>query len=253
MNAALAALVEQREHGGVDPSTVDDVLARTIIDFSETTDNHAVWWNARAWTDAPTWDEIARERICDFATSLASRAQRDDGWVRIARSDVFDRATVGPVDLFLAAMAWGFGPRGYGWRRTSDVLQDAGETAVARAVGRLAVSPGTRAVWRAWSPGGAAKLKGVGTAFASKVAYFAGYDRVAGSGPLIADENTSWALWALAGIWDSRNTAACYEEYVRWAEARATDLQCRSDDIERALFMIGPEVQSEWRRSHTPK
>jgi hypothetical protein len=39
-----------------------------------------------------------------------------------------------PLDLFLATMAWGFGPVGYGWRRTANVINPSGEADVRRAV-----------------------------------------------------------------------------------------------------------------------
>ena len=103
------------------------------------------------------------------------------------------------------------------------------------------------AAFRAWSWGGRAKLPGLGTAFASKVAYFAAYDREAGTGPLIADMNTAWSLWALAGVWDSRRTADHYADYVTWAEHQAIDLDCRSDDVERALFDLGPRIRSVFK------
>ncbi len=86
------------------------------------------------------------------------------------------------------------------------------------------------------------------TAFASKVAYFASFDRDRGRGPLIADLNTAWALWALAAIWDSRSRAALYADYVAWAERWAADLNCRPDDVERALFIIGPSIRRIWKQ-----
>jgi hypothetical protein len=106
-------------------------------------------------------------------------------------------------------------------------------------------SPGA---WRAWSRGGTAELRGLGAAFASKVAYFACYDRAGGTGPLIADQNTAWALWALAGIWDSRARQTTYGRYIETAGRWAGELGCRSDDIERALFTMGPHIRGTWQR-----
>jgi Putative 8-oxoguanine DNA glycosylase OGG-like protein len=67
-------------------------------------------------------------------------------------------------------------------------------------------------------------------------------------GPLIADTNTAWSLWALHGTWDSRNDGAQYSAYVAWSERLARLLGCRSDDVERALFALGPDVRRSWRR-----
>lgn len=141
-------------------------------------------------------------------------------------------------------MAWGYGPVGWGWWRTANIINRNGEEAVGCAVEALqrAGGEGPVCAWRAWSSGGEAKLPWLGTAFAGKVAYFSSYDRAIGRGPLIADENTAWALWALAGIGNSRATASRYGEYVEWAAGQAARLGCRSDDIERALFTIGPTV-----------
>ncbi len=169
-------------------------------------------------------------------------------WRLISRADVFSRAG-DPLDLFLAAMAWGFGNRGYGWRRTAGIINHAGEEQVVRAVESLrrAAADGPARTWSAWSRGGEAKMRGLDTAFASKVAYLACFDLARGRGPLIADLNTTWTLWALAGTWDSRKSAALYAKYVGWADRWADDLGCRSDDVERALF-IGPKIRRTWKR-----
>jgi hypothetical protein len=86
-------------------------------------------------------------------------------------------------------------------------------------------------------------LAGVDTAFASKVAYFGVYDRPGRAGPLIADRNTAWAFWALDGLWDIRATAAFYGRYVSTSEGWAEGSDWRSDDVERALFVLGPHVR----------
>jgi hypothetical protein len=149
-------------------------------------------------------------------------------------------------------MAWGFGDRGYGCRRTADVVRDAGgEERVSTAIDALRTAyrrDGALDVWQAWSGRGPAKLRGVGTAFASKLAYFACFDAELEAGPLVADDNTAWGIWALADLSDSLRNADRYQRYVGWAEARARDLGCQPDDIERALFTIGPNVKQIWRR-----
>jgi hypothetical protein len=118
--------------------------------------------------DAGSWSSTTRPRL--EALSLLIGRERDDGWRLISRSEVFDLRPA-PLDLFLAAMAWGFGTTGYGWRRTAAILRAAGEDRVIRAVATLQsanAQEGAPAVWRAWSRDGDAKLLGLGTAFASK-------------------------------------------------------------------------------------
>ena len=45
--------------------------------------------------------------------------------------------------------------------------------------------------------------------------------------------NTTWSLWALVGIWDSRTSAEHYGNYVRKAEMWAAELGCRSASATR--------------------
>jgi hypothetical protein len=135
-----------------------------------------------------------------------------------------------PLLLFLAAMAWGFGSVGYGWRRTLDILTAAGADAVVNSVRSLQHSysdGGPGAVWKAFSARGAAKVDGLGTAFASKIAYFACHDRQRSAGPLIADRNTAWTFWALEDVWDSRASATLYARYVATAAEWATTVNSR--------------------------
>lgn len=247
MTFDLATLVSARTNGAVHEAMVRHTLAEQIARFNERTDEHAVLWNGEAWAAAEAWSEGTARRVRALADSLHD-GTRDDGWRLISRQAVFERRD-DPIDLFLAAMAWGFGNRGYGWRRTSAIVEHSGEATITRCVKELqraASADGCEGTWRAWSRGGAAKMRGLDTAFASKVAYFACFDRTSGRGPLIADINTAWALWALDGIWDSRKSAALYARYVEWAERWADDLRCRPDDIERALFILGPEIRRTW-------
>jgi hypothetical protein len=186
-----------------------------------------------------------RKQLDVLAASLPQWPGTNSGWRKITRGDVF--AVGEPLQLFLAAMAWGFGPTGYGWRRTLDILTTAGPDAVETAMRLLRRSygdGGSGAVWKTFSAGGAAKVNGLGTAFASKIAYFACYDRQRGAGPLIADRNTAWAFWALEDVWDSRASATLYARYVATAAEWAVALNSRPDDVERALFVIGPHVRT---------
>lgn len=173
-----------------------------------------------------------------------------DGDLRlITRGDVF--ASCDSNMLFLAAMAWGYGLTGYGLYRTLQTLNACrGDDAVVRAIEELRRSAvgGPEAVWRAFSAGGRARLPGLGTAFASKIAHFACYDHDTGEGPLIADRNSAWGFWVVEDVWDIRRSAVLYAQYVETAVAWAHDLNVRSDDIERALFVIGPHARKIWRQ-----
>lgn len=70
---------------------------------------------------------------------------------------------------------------------------------------------------RAWTLGNG-KVAGLGPAFASKVAYFAVYERNLRRGSTDCGPNTTWSVWALGGIWDSRYSPGKYSDYVQWCE-----------------------------------
>lgn len=101
------------------------------------------------------------------------------------------------------------------------------------------------AVAQAWTRG-SGKVPGLGPAFASKVAYFAIYERKSGAGPLIADLNTAWSVWALGGIWDSRYFPEKNSDYVQWCGRWTRALGCRPDDIERTLLNLGPAIRRHY-------
>lgn len=211
------------------------------------TDDQASTWYGGSWIDSGTWIPVTRGRLETLAEKLAPCRYGKAGGLSIARRNVFE-CRGKPVDLFLAAMAWGFGPRGYGWSRTAKMINPDGkdgEASVEAAVAAYCSAwhrGGAAAVARAWTSG-PGKIWGLGPAFASKAAYFALYERENKNGPLIADLNTAWSAWALGGIWDSRYDAEKYAEYVDWCQRWAYELECRSDDIERALFRMGPQIR----------
>jgi hypothetical protein len=210
------------------------------------TDLQSISWFGRRWAANPVWCPQTAERLKDLADKIDRSGTGDE--LTIRRCDVFD-CREDPVDVFLAAMAWGFGTTGYGWSRTARMINPGlrnEEATVAAAVESYRsawAEGGAEAVAQSWGRG-TGRIPGLGPAFASKVAYFALYDRDKQSGPLIADLNTAWSVWAVSGTWDSRYDSAKYAEYVEWCIRWADELHCRSDDIERALFDIGPQVRA---------
>ncbi len=86
------------------------------------------------------------------------------------------------------------------------------------------------------------KLKGLGPAFGTKVAYFAARtenplpDRPI---PLIADFFTSRAFWHLTGNVGSVGTAAGYDRYVRTLHRWAATAGVTADHLEWKLFELG--------------
>jgi hypothetical protein len=249
----LKRIVRLRIDGqAVPPEMVRRLLVGVVDDFRCSTDDHGVEWNPRIWRD------VFAGRSGDEAQldSLAGRLKAVSGDRKlITRDDVF--ASSDPHGLLLAVMAWGYGLTGYGPHRTLRILTRNSNVAIVRAVGQLRMCATHDDIWRAFSSRGSAKLAGLGASFASKTAYFACYDRSKGTGPLIADWRSAWGFWAIDGSWahgswDIRKTADLYARYVDMAAMWAHDLGKRSDDVERALFVIGPCTKSAWKLERSP-
>jgi hypothetical protein len=225
--------------------------ALSQLDPARTADQ-SVRWYGRRWAAQPHWHPDTRRRVQTLAHELDPSGQAEA--VMITRADVFTRRE-DPVQMFLAAMAWGYGPTGYGCWRTAAIINPDGRNeesrvrAAMKAYHQAWADTGPQALAAAWTHG-PGKIAGLGPAFASKIAYFALYDQDSDTpaGPLIADLNTAWALWALAGIWDSRHDPACYRDYIQWCQRWAHELNRRSDDIERVLFVLGPTVRRLYRQ-----
>lgn len=232
-------------HKGQDHPLTQDVLAAELKRLKpRDTLEQKIPWYGRRWAAKGYWHPATRKRLKALADSLDPPS--DNGRLFITRSQVF--AQRDPVDLFLAAMAWGYGTNGYGSWRTAQIVNPEGhnhEAAIGDMVDayRRAWDPDEpEALLRAWESG-AGKIRGLGPAFASKVAYFALYEPDKATGPLIADRNTTWSVWALGDIWDSRYSAAQYGAYVTWCERWALKLGRHSHDVERALFSLGPAIR----------
>jgi hypothetical protein len=151
------------------------------------------------------------------------------------------------IDGFVAVMAWGHGMTGYGWWRTSRVASLRLNTLCRKITGQIGAARDTpAAAFAAWDKG-PDRIRYLGTAFASKLAYLA-VPEASGQDlrPLIADNNTAWAFWAFTGEIDTRTSRDQYVEYVRtlhdWARATGS----RPDAFQRALFLLGPEVIGVW-------
>lgn len=137
----------------VPPGPVADVLHAVITDFNCATHDRGSNWNAGAWQSgfAVHATDTDRELLDKLAAGLPRSSGKSQGWRLITRRDVF--ASSKPLLLFLAAMMWGFGSRGYGWRRTLDILKTAGESAVVNAVSALQDANnngGAERVWQAF-------------------------------------------------------------------------------------------------------
>lgn len=157
-------------------------------------------------------------------------------------------------------MAWGWGPDARGWRQgwlhAERVLTANGSKSMgltpARAklerLRRLARAGDPTIMASSWiDVRHRAHVAWLGAAFGSKFAYAAVPPERTWRTPLIADERVAWALWMLTGLWDVRTSAELYRRYVQSASRWASACRCRPDEVERALFALGPKVKSAWK------
>lgn len=167
----------------------------------------------------------------------------------LGRSDVFDVARAwrsgqrSTVDVVVASMAWGYGPIGYGPRRTSAIL--AADPALTRLDAALRPLRADQldvgslvSAYASLMRGRTNWVRGLGPAFVTKLLYFAGYRR--GSDqvqPLILDSVVARRLPAEAGTASNRTGGWGSEQwldYLRWAHRRADGGE--PDGVEMALF-----------------
>ncbi|HET9731928.1 MAG TPA: hypothetical protein VFP54_04555 [Acidimicrobiales bacterium] len=209
---------------------------------------HMTPWSPQAWTDGIARARRSRRLPDTVAETLVHAVDAVDGHCgdEISRADLFQLANGDEVEFFVAVMAWGNAPSGYGWWRTARIAALAGtEEFRAKLAGQMqAARGGAEMAWQAWTS--SFKLRQLGPAFATKIAHFAGADPSSGRGPLIADDNVAWSMWAFTGVENIRTDRSAYVRYVdtltRWANPGG-----RPDSLERALFLLGPYVRSAWR------
>ena len=195
-------------------------------------DQNVQWYPER-------WRASGLERFYNSVELFSKKCVRDGDNYQISRRNVID-VSRNVDDVFIGAMIFGYGDRGYGPSRVKRVLQE-NEKIFERnlQVQYEASKNGPEASWVSHTKTG--KLKYFGPAFATKFAYFgARYQKVESSVPLIADIDTSWGSWELAKIPRSVQKLEGYLRYVELAhEWGALHGDFGADEVERALFEIG--------------
>lgn len=187
------------------------------------------------------WRVPGLERFHRAVEKLSKCCVRDDDEYRISRRNVIEFSS-NADDVFIGAMIFGYGDRGYGPSRVKRVLQENKKIFERNLQVQYEASKnGPEASWVSHTK--IAKLKFFGPAFATKFAYFgARYQKVESPVPLIADRNTSWGSWELAKIPRSVERLEGYLRYVKlahdWGESHG---KFGADEVERAIFEIGKD------------
>ena len=146
-------------------------------------------------------------------------------------------------------MIFGYGPVGYGPSRVGRVIRENPDLIAKLNRQYETAASGPSSSWNSHTK--ADRLKYLGPAFATKFAYFAARKQnIVGMVPLIADINTSWAIWRLAGIRRSVELSAGYVDYVELAHSWGADVDGNhgADEVERSLFKMGATIRDQMRK-----
>jgi len=152
-----------------------------------------------------------------------------------------DRSPDDAVQAFLAAMAWGYGPIGYGpWRtkRMFDEDSDAGDRL--HQVARSLISDGSVEAYRLLA--NSCRLKWLGPAYGTKFLYFC---------PQAPDRPPGLILDRLVARWLRQHevldlsaahwSTLTYENYVHAMRSWANELDLQPGELEEAIFVQARE------------
>jgi hypothetical protein len=205
--------------------------------------SHQVTWNPEIWKSH--FLEPFETQISKFADSCRPNGNKKF----ISRGEVVSLSD-SVEDIFIGSMIFGYGPSGLGPTRVGRVIENNKKVLIKRL--HVQYAEAARGPSESWiSHTKTDRLIYLGPAFATKFAYFAARKQEAtGLIPLIADINTSWAMWWLAGIPRSIESHDNYMKYVNLAHAWGEDLKCDfgADEIERAIFELGKGMPKKINR-----
>ncbi len=205
--------------------------------------SHQVNWNPLSWKRQRL--EMFKPQISKFASECRQVKIQHV----ISRQDVLTLSE-SFEDVFIGAMIFGYGPVGYGPSRIERVISENPGLIEKLKSQYESAADGPRESWESHTQND--RLKYLGPAFATKFAYFAARKQQSNQAiPLIADINTSWAMWSLAGIPRSVELQESYMAYVDLAHTWGDqiDSEYGVDEVERAIFKIGASIRDQLRKS----
>jgi hypothetical protein len=201
--------------------------------------SHRVRWNPLSWKTSDL--AMFEPQISKFTVGC----RQENAEYVISRQDVLTLSE-SVEDVFIGAMIFGYGLIGYGPSRIERVIKK-NPGLLEKLKGQYdSAANGPAESWESHTQND--RVKYLGPAFATKFAYFSARkqqcNRII---PLIADINTSWAMWWLAELPRSVERGDSYVKYVELAHAWAAEVggNCRADEIERAIFSIGQNMSKK--------
>ena len=229
------------------PATEETLMGRVLALQATPVGQQAIPWIPKRWKTG---------NLAVFGSQvekLEHMCRREGESHFITRDDVVTHSQSVP-ELFISSMIFGHGDGGLGPTRVARVSSPgAWDEAFEKLKAQFEQSvKGPSASWTSHTD--TSKVRYLGPSFATKFAYFSALKQGEKDDfPLIADLNTSWAIW-----WITRSVARSMElhdgylAYVAqcrdWAEAfnrKANEVGPNggavigADDVERALFDLG--------------
>lgn len=203
-------------------------------------------WNPDGWTGVGASTFPKTSATLDFLTEAST--PNGHGLPSLSRQAVRDaHDKLGVHGGFLAALVWGFGPTGYGASRVAKILAFKDAAATAADIWAIAAERGAQEGFSSLWHNGRSRIRGLGTAFGTKILYFAATAATPGPTPLILDQFVFKGAQRLAGgdvigdatrVPDPRKylTGVRYADYCAWADEQAPGA---GDAVEYVLFQQG--------------
>ena len=231
------------------PATEETLMGRVLALQATPVGQQAIPWIPKRWKTG---------NLAVFGSQvekLEHMCRREGESHFITRDDVVTHSQSVP-ELFISSMIFGHGDGGLGPTRVARISSPGGwDEVFEKLEGQFEASvKGPSASWTSHTD--TSKVRYLGPSFATKFAYFSALKQGEKNNfPLIADLNTSWAIW-----WITRRIARSmqlhggYIAYISqcrdWAEAfnrKANEAGPNgravigADDVERALFDLGKQ------------
>lgn len=237
------------------PATRETLFGEVVrLRTKEPVLQQGIWWFPERWKKIVEL-EIFLPQVEKLQKLCIKAAEKS----LITRQDVLDHSHEIP-DLFISSMIFGHGDGGLGPTRVARIAAAKDwDTVFERLEGQFRESVnGPSRSWKSHRE--EHRVEHLGPAFATKFAYFSALKQGCGTDlPLIADANTSLAIWWITEeVSRSVSSHDGYFKYVdrcqQWAQEfspKVRETPCvdktdiRADEIEPALFELG----KKWRKS----